>query len=229
METKFKCAWCGKDFQRKSWYDKHTCEQKKRFLQSHNMDVILAGKLYDHWCKRRGYVTRQGYDIKKFLRSPFYNTFIKLVEHSHKNYLISPYIYLDWIIDHDIPEKKWFNESSLSSYRTYMRKNDDPAKHVEISVRNAMKWCTENEAPLAQFFSRITPGQALAMILTNQLMPWVVFGYDHAVATLLSRFDDEKLEALKEKVNVDHWIDKVAKRPDDVRLVSELCANSFGA
>ena len=48
-ERKYKCEFCERTFVRKTWFEKHTCDKKQRFLDRHNIVALRAHRLFNHW------------------------------------------------------------------------------------------------------------------------------------------------------------------------------------
>lgn len=224
VKRKFRCAFCEKVFTRKSWYEKHMCDKKKRFLDRNNINKIKAHRLFNHWQRRTG-LLRRGKEktFEEFCKSPYYNTFVNLVEFTNREYVVSSFKYIDWLVEHNVPEKKWFNERGLEKYRDYLRKAEDPEYQAKTSCQNIEVWCEDNDVPIVEFFSRIQPGQALNMVRENKLSPWVLFSYNQCLEELTSRFDGEVLFTLNEHINVSYWLDKVQRNRESSLLVDKLC------
>lgn len=222
---KYRCTFCNRNFKRKSWYDKHMCDKKQRFLDSHNITIIRAHRLFNHW-QRKARLLRRGQEktMEEFCKSPFYNGFVKLAEFVTTEYVVSGFKYIDWLVDNEIPEVKWCNARDLDAYREYLREAEDPSSQAETSCKNIRVWCSENgvDTPI-QFFKSIPTSQALNMVRENKLSPWLLFGYDPCVEDLTARMvDTDVMHALNDHINLKHWLEKVEDEAS-VALVTELC------
>ena len=226
LEIKFRCTFCDKTFSRESWYKKHMCEKKRRFIAANSITSIAGHRLFNHW-QRRAKLLRRGKEktMTEFCRSPYYNTFIKLAEFVSRVNVITGYSYVDWLVDNKIPEKKWTDEEgqSMQGYFDYIRKSEDPETQAISSCKNIMEWCDVKGIAPDIFFEKITPGQALNMVRANELSPWVLFGYDPSLASLVSRFSDEVFFTLNEHINTRYWTDKIAKDQESAQRVTDCC------
>lgn len=229
-EKQYKCSFCGRGFTRQSWYEKHMCDKKKRFLDRNNITVIRAHRLFNHW-QRRSRLLRRGIEksMEDFCKSPYYNTFVKLSEFTTTNYVVSGYKYIDWLVDNEIPEARWCNERDLDEYRAYIRESEDPERQAETSFKNIRVWCNDHGVEKTQFFRRISPGQALNMVRENKLSPWVLLGYDPCIEDLTSRFEGEMLFALNDHINVQYWLDKTQEDDEGRTKVSEVLDANLNA
>lgn len=222
-ERRYTCTFCEREFVRKTWFEKHLCEKKKRFLDRNNITVIKAHRLFNHWQRRTGLLRRSNVKtMEEFCKSPFYGAFVRLSEFTASEYVVSGFKYIDWLVDNDVPEKQWCNPRDLDDYRAYLRDSEEPETQAETSCKNIRVWCADNGVTMPEFFRSITPGQALNMVRENKLSPWVMMGYQPCIDELVSRFGDEMLFTLNEHINVPYWLDKVDTEADNVAKVREL-------
>ena len=222
-ERVYKCTFCEREFVRKTWYEKHMCDKKRRFLDRNNITTIRAHRLFNHW-QRRTRLLRRGQmkSMDEFMRSPFYNAFVNLAEFTTAEYVVSGFKYVDWLVDNEIPQVKWCNPRDLDDYRTYLRESEDPEAQAETSCKNIRVWCADNGIQMPEFFKTITPGQAFNMVRENKLSPWVLLGYQPAVRDLTSRFKQDMLFQLNEHINVQYWMDKADGDAEAVARVTSL-------
>lgn len=217
MPSKFRCPYCQKVYSRESWFRKHDCEKRKRFEQVHNMDFIRGHHIYTHWRRRNGWLRRSKEPTaQEFIGSPFYTSFMNLVKFTQENWVISSMRYLDFLIDMRIAEAKWMHDETLRSYRDHIRRNDDPMEQIKTTYEAVKKWCEKNEIAPIQFFAKIGPGTALQMVTTNQISPWVLFGYDRSISDLLGRVNDDWMCSVNEFLNTNYWIGRL-KASHDLR------------
>ncbi len=224
----FRCAYCNKGYTRESWFRKHRCAKQDRFEQRNRMDFRQGLRLYTHWRVRNGYVTRgKPVTAEKFVSSQFYNAFMTLVKYTSDNWVITSIRYLDFLIDYHIGDAKWTNDDTLKTYREYIRRHEDPISQSKITYEAIISWCDKNSVDRREFFVKIPPGVALKMIASNQLSPWVLFGYDRA-RDLLNRVNDDWLCSVNEYINNKYWIGKIADSEDRQRSIQTECERLFG-
>lgn len=228
LQKKYRCNFCDKTFIRKSWHERHTCEKKKRFLERNDIFTISGHRLFNHWQRQTG-LLRRGKEktLEEFCRSPYFNLFKNLAVYTEQNYVVSKYQYLDWLIEKKISEKRWHHQTILNRYRNSLLK-EDPDKQVKTSIKNILEWCEDKNVKSSEFFVSITPGQALNMVRSTQLSPWVLFGYDEAVEELVDRFEGEIWSALDDHINVNHWIEKVKRNEEVTQRMNSYCKRILG-
>ena len=224
MKRKYRCSFCNKEFTRESWYKKHVCEKKKRFMDSNNLHYIAGHRLFNHWQERSGLLRRgKPKDFEDFCKSPFFNSFVQLAIFVHDNHIVSGYKYVDWLVDNQIKEAAWLSKSGLEKYRDWLRRSEDPTAQVVETCQFILDWCEEKEEQPATFFKRITPGQALNMVRKNQLSPWVLLCYDPSVEDLIPRFEGEVLFRLDDHIKINYWLNKIEADEASVELVKQRC------
>jgi len=228
LQRKYKCTFCEKDFTRKSWYERHLCEKKKRFLDSNNITHIRAHRLFNHWQKAEGFM-RKGKQktYEEFCKSPYYGLFVRLSEFTERVYVISSYKYLDWLIENKKKEADWFDERGLQEYQNFIRHIEDPEVQAKTTCANIKTWCNSKGIDPDNFFGSISPGQALSMVRENKISPWVLFGYSPSMENLVSRMQGEVLFGLDEHINVNWWLDRVEEEKGKVNQVIKCCEESL--
>jgi hypothetical protein len=222
-ERKFKCTFCDRDFVRKTWYEKHMCDKKKRFMDRNNISVIRAHRLFMHW-QKRARILRRGNEktLDEFLKSPYYASFIRLAEFTTTEYVVSGFKYIDWLVENRIPEVKWCNARDLDGYRVYLRESEDPETQATTSCKNIRVWCVDNGVEMPEFFKSISPGQAMNMVKENKLSPWVLLGYQPCIEGLTARFKQDMLFRLNEHINVPYWLEKTECDTDGIAKVKSV-------
>lgn len=228
IPNKFRCPYCHKVYARESWFRKHTCDKKLRFEQVHNMDFIRGHHIYTHWLRRNRWMRRgKEPSAADFINSPFYTPFMELVKFTGDNWVITSLRYLDYLIDHNVGQVKWCSEDTLRSYRDHIRRHDDPTDQVRVSADAIEKWCEKNNVIMREFFAKIGPGTALQMVVTGQVSPWVLFGYDRSVNDLLSRMNGDWISSVNEFLNNNYWINRLQHAPDVRTAIQTECERLF--
>jgi hypothetical protein len=227
MPSKFRCPYCQRVYARESWYRKHqeVCEKKQKFEQTHNMDFIRGHHLYTHWLRKNRWLRRKEEPTATdFINDKlFYNKFMELVKFTTDNWVITGMKYLDYLIDHGVGGPKWCSEETLRAYRDYIRRNDDPINQTRTTVDVIMKWCEKNEVDRREFFAKVGPGIAFQMVVSNQISPWVLFGYDRAISDLLSRVTGDWVCSVNEFLNNTYWINRIKNSPDTKEAIQTEC------
>jgi hypothetical protein len=192
------------------------------------MDFGRGLRIYTHWRIRNGYLKR-GKNItpKEFISSPFYDSFMNLVKFTSENWVITSLRYLDFLIDYRVAEPKWMKEETLKAYREHSRLNDNPIAQTKETFEAIKHWCEKNSVDRHEFFAKVPPGQALQLITTNRLSPWVLFGYDRAVAELLARMNDDWICSVNEFLNNLYWINRIKTAEQISEAIQAECERLF--
>lgn len=223
IKRTYKCHFCGKSFARETWFKKHMCEKKARFMESHNISTIRAHRLFNHWQRRSG-ILRKGKEksMEDFCKSPLFITFKRLEEFANERALFSAFKYVDWIVENAIPEKKWYEPETVAEFEAFMRDTTSPARQARSTLRYIRLYCMEKDMNPNSFFDEISVSKAMSMIQANQISPWVLFGYEPAVVGLLDRFQGEMLYRLDEHLNIPYWLERVRNEPEASQEVVDI-------
>jgi len=229
LARKWKCAFCDREFTRETWFKRHACEKKKRFMQAHSISAQKAYRLFSHWQTRTG-LTRRGRPktMEEFCRSPLYNTFARLVEFTNENYVVSTFTYLDWLVETAVPDYKWTDTRTVELFLTDYRAYQVPGEQAKATAENIKHWCGTQGYALKEFFDVVKPSQVLDMVREARLSPWVLFSYAPALK-MVERLDDDAFFRLDEYVNAQHWIDEIESHPEDKAAVLACMEATFGS
>lgn len=219
LKKEFKCAFCDRKFTRKVWYDRHTCDKKKRFMTANSINVQKAYRLFIHWQRRTG-LLRRGKEktMQDFCRSPFYQTFINLVEFAAKQYVVSGFLYIDWLAEKRIPDFKWTDRAQAEAFMADYRKYQIPEEQAKATAENIRAWCRDQGFSVREFFDVVSPSQTMTMVREGRLSPWVLFAYEPAMR-MVERLDDHTFFSLDEYLNTQHWMEEIERNASDSDLV----------
>lgn len=222
----FKCTFCNKTFKRKSWYEKHLCEKKRRFMESNNISTIRAHRLFNHWQTRTGFLKKgKTKDLASFCKSPYYNSFIGLAEFCVKEFVVTSYRYVDWLVENRIPDFLWKSKDTLEQYREYTNNDGNISNQVNFSCNQIRTWCHDNKINSPQmFFSSVPSIVALDMIRRNKITPWILFCYPNCLENLTIRLLDnsELHHELNDYCDFHYWGNKI-KEQHIVDEVIDIC------
>ena len=223
LERVYKCQFCGKGFKRQVWYNKHTCEKRKRFEERFNVSTIKAHKLFTHWQRRSGFSRQgKGKTMDEFLKSPYFLSFKALAEFGVENKISSTFKYLDWLIELRLPDRQWCEMKTLKSYFDHERVAENAEVQTKETLTHMRLWANEQQKPLKEFFRIITPSRVVSMVRMNQLSPWVLLGYEASLNQLINRLDETVLQILNEHINIDYWIEKIDRDHSSVEKMKSL-------
>ena len=229
IKKQYVCQYCGKSYARKSWYDKHKCKKKEIFETKTNLDLIITLKLYNHWLRRSSFLKKKSKDktTEELVESRYNKYFFDLNAFSKENFVISPFKYLDWLIDNRIQTKYWCTQDALLYYREHIIENDTPENQVKMSLKYVEGWCLDNNVDPINFFSTIMPVKAVEMILDGELSPWFLLASDASQKDLIPRFTDQHLHEIDEKINVEYWLQKLDEQQEIVENMNNYINNAL--
>lgn len=227
----YRCIHCDKTFTRESWFKRHMCDKKKQFNALNNLDQIKALKLFNHWLRRNNYIKKKSAErtMQDFQKSEYAKLFLQLVEFTNNVYVITPFKYLNWLIDHNVKSHNWCREGTVEKYRDHVARADDALVAARASFHWVRDWCDEKGWPINQFFTKVGVGDAVFMVTSLRLSPWVLLGYDASLEQLVERIDHERFLILDEHINLQYWLDRMENNPDKRQAVNDFCAEHFHA
>lgn len=231
IKRMYRCIHCDKTFTRESWFKRHMCEKKKQFHTVNNLDQIKALKLFNHWLRRNNYIKKKSAErtMQDFQKSEYAKTFLDLVKFSNEVYVVTPFKYLNWLMDHNVKAHNWCKETTVNLYRDEVARADDALVAARASFHWVRDWCDEKQWPINRYFADVGVGDAIFHVTSLRLSPWVLLGYDASLEQLVERIDHERFLILDEHIGLQWWLDRLEKNPDQRAAVNEFCAENFRA
>lgn len=228
LKKVFRCIHCEKPFIRESWYRRHMCKKKEKFSRATNLDQIKALKLFNSWRRQSGFAKRgKDVDMSAFQKSPYAKLFLDLVEWTNANWTVTAFKYLGWLIQHNVPAHNWCTDRSLKNFREFSVTHDDHMRQTENTFHFIRDYCATKDWAINEFFRKIGLGDAMHLIETYKISPWVLLGFDAAVLGLMDRFDHEQTLTLDERISLSYWLEQIEADPVRRAEINAYCVERF--
>lgn len=224
LDTVYKCHFCNKSYDRKSWFDKHNCKKANTYWATNEKTLNSSYNLFVYWQKRTG-LMRKGKTktFEEFNKSWFFAIFKDLVVYLDKNYIINYNLYIDFIVDKDIKEKSWKNQDLLVHYKKYSLEKEsymEQALSTKIYIKN---WCDKNNIKEEDFFDVISNGQYVEMITNLNIKPWVIFSSEKSIKKISSEnFPINMIDKIDKIYNIVEWDIKIKQNPNFAKIVNDV-------
>ena len=97
LKQSYKCRYCDKEFRKESTLAAHLCEQKRRWQQKDETGVQWGLQAYLKFYEMtQGSAKLKSYE--DFVKSPYYNAFVKWGRHCVGIRGINPSQFLEWLL-----------------------------------------------------------------------------------------------------------------------------------
>jgi hypothetical protein len=198
----------------------HMCEQKRRHLARTEKHVQIGYQAYN-----RFYQLTQKFQGNKtyeaFAKSPYYNAFIKFGSFVSNVNPLYPDNYIDWVVTSNVKLDHWCRQELYDKYVLDLIKTENVETALQRSLAHMMDWAEEKNAVWNHYFDYVSLSRATFDIRDGKVSPWVILN-SVSGKTMLSKFNDEQLEAVSAVIDPEFWIKKFRKQKSDVELVKQV-------
>ena len=134
LKQTYKCRYCEKEFRKESSLMVHLCEPKRRWQQEKEVGVQLGLKAYLRFYEMtQGSAKLKSYE--DFVKSPYYNAFVKWGRHCVGIRAVNPGQFLEWLLKNNKKIDHWLKDEFYVTYlHEYLRR-----EAVQDALERALK------------------------------------------------------------------------------------------
>ena len=224
VEQAYICQYCNNKFAKEKTLAVHVCEQKRRALAKTERHVVLGYDTYNKFYKMsQNAKSDKTYD--EFARSPYYNAFVKFGSFVSNVNPLYPDKFIHYVVTSGVRLDHWCRDELYDNYVINLVKTEAVETALERSVTHMMNWGESNNAPWNHYFLYVSLSRATFDIKDGKISPWLLLNSNNGKA-LLKKLSDDQLEAISSVLDLQFWMNKFKKRPDDVELVKQVVKES---
>ena len=221
----YTCEYCGNGYMREKTLAAHMCEPKRRHLQKDEKRVRHGFYAFQRFYKLSA-GTKKEKTYEDFVRSPYYNAFVKFGSFISNVRPLYPERYIDHVVTSGVKLDHWCKDEMYEKYVLDLILKEDVTTALERSIQTMLEWASENEpAPWNHYFQHISLNRAVWHIKDGKVSPWLILNCPTG-KEMLSKFNDEQLGLVYHVINPEHWAVRFKRHPQDVALVKEVVKES---
>jgi hypothetical protein len=223
-EKPYQCEYCGNGYMREKTLAAHMCEPKRRCLQKDEKRVR-----YGLYAFQRFYAlsagTKKEKTYEEFMKSPYYNAFVKFGSFVSNVKPLYPEKYIDYVVTSGVKLDHWCRDEMYEKYALELILKEDVTTALERSVKNMMEWAEEKGSAWNHYFNYVSTNRAVWDIRDGKVSPWLVLNC-RSGKEMLGKFNDEQLGLIYHVINPEHWALRFKRQSKDVELVKEIVKES---
>jgi len=224
VDQAYICQYCNNKFAKEKTLAVHVCEQKRRALAKTERHVVLGYDTYNKFYKMsQNAKSDKTYD--EFARSPYYNAFVKFGSFVSNVNPLYPDKFIHYVVTSGVRLDHWCRDELYDNYVINLVKTEGVETALERSITHMMSWGESNNAPWNHYFLYVSLSRATFDIKDGKISPWLLLNSNNGKA-LLKKLSDDQLEAISSVMDLQFWMNKFKKRPDDVELVKQVVKES---
>lgn len=206
-------------FKHETWFIRHMCELKRRFLQRDDKSVKLGYMAFQQFYQRSMRKPAPSYD--KFSASNLYTGFVRFGRYVIDLQVVKPLSFLDFLLSVETPIDRWTKPILYETYIRELNKNEAPLDALERNFLLMQQWANNTGDRWQDFFRRVEPPLAALWIGSGRISPWVLFVASSA-HDLLSRFSPEQNFILDAAIDPVFWRLKIKHHQADVDIIRAM-------
>lgn len=223
MTNKFECSFCKKEFVREKSLINHLCEMKRRWDNQDEKYVQIGFNTWLKWYElsNTNINNNKRYSYEDFMRGKYYMAFIKFGQHVLETKMLNPTQFIRFVIKNHIRLDDWRKDSVYETYVRDVCKREDVETALERYVEIIMGWSRENDEPLTDFFDKVHPNEALKLIRSGRISPWIILN-STTIYKLFERMSDEQISIVNNFIDVNSWKVRMLKHKEDRIFVNTI-------
>ena len=206
LKQTFKCRYCEKAFAKESTLSVHLCEPKRRWQQEKETGVQLGLRAY-----LRFYEYSQGSAKLKsyadFVKSPYYNAFVKFGRYCQDIRCINYSNYLDWLLKNNKKIDNWTSDKMYSEWLPDYLKKEAPQDALERALKEMTDYADNNpdlKNGFTDYFRYGNSNRIVHHIATGRISPWIVYNCVSGVE-FLDGLTEEQVGIVLPHIDPEYW------------------------
>jgi len=223
----YKCRYCEKDFSKESTLAVHLCEPKRRWQQERETGVQLGLRAYLRFYEiTQGSAKLKSYD--DFVKSPYYNAFVKWGRHMVGIRGINPPQFLEWLLKNNKKIDQWLKDDFYVEYLHEYLRREATQDALERALKEMQDYADDHpelKNGFSDYFRYGNSNRICHHIATGRISPWIVFNAQSGVECL-ENLTEEQVGMILPWIDPDHWQRKFKDYLADTEWVKDILAKA---
>lgn len=220
LTSKYTCEYCGKSYVKESTLLAHMCEPKRRWLQQDEKRVQVGFYAFQRFYKlSAGHKKEKTYE--DFVKSSFYNAFVKFGSFVNNVRPLYPDKYIDWVVTSNVKLDHWCREEMYEKYANELIRKEGVETALERSINTMVRWAKDKDSTYNHYFLYASTNRITWDIKDGKISPWLVLNCTSG-KNVLNNLNDEQLGMLNNVLDPQHWALRFKRQPKDVELVKQI-------
>jgi hypothetical protein len=214
------CKYCNKSFTRPSTFQTHVCEQKRRHAartEKHSM-IALQAFIRFHELNSASH-NKKTFD--DFVKSPYYNAFIKFGSFINNTKPLYPSKFIDWMVKSNEKIDHWCREALYEKYVISLIYSESVNTALERTIVHMQLWAEKNKSEWTNYFKDVNANVAFFDIKDGKVSPWLLLNCDSGIL-MLGRLNDEQLNKVAMMLDTKKWGNIFKQQKQDLAFVDQV-------
>jgi hypothetical protein len=219
----YKCRYCEKTFRKESSLAVHLCEPKRRWQQEKEVAVQLGLKAYLRFYEiTQGSAKLKSYE--DFVRSPYYNAFVKWGRHMVAIRGVNPTAFLEWLLKNNKKIDHWCKDGFYVEYLHEHLRREAVQDALERALKEMQAYADDHlelKNGFVDYFRYGNSNRVCHHIATGRISAWIVYNCASGVE-FLDDLTEEQVAILLPWIDPDHWQRKFVDYVADTEWVKDI-------
>lgn len=219
-ENQLVCEFCEQKFTSETWFFKHVCKYKQRYL---NKDLQSNRIAYQAWVDyyRKNFPQTKKTQYTDFIKNSLYEAFARFGNYCTEAKVINTPRYLDWLVKHNIRIDNWNSDTNYTKFLIEYLRVEDPYDAIHRSVETLFDLAETEEILGKDYLKYGNTNKICYNITTGKISPWIL--YQSKTGThFLETINPDHVKLIFDYINPELWAIKFNKNKEIVKEVKEL-------
>ena len=196
------------------------CEPKRRWLQKDEKSVQLGFYAFQRFYKLSA-GTKKEKTYEEFVKSSFYNAFVKFGSFVSNVRPLYPDRYIDWVVTSRVKLDHWCKDEMYETYANELIRKEGVETALERSINTMAEWAKEHDSSYNHYFLYASTNRITWDIKDGKISPWILLNCESG-KEVLNNFNEEQLAMLTNVLDPKHWSIKFKRQKKDIELVQQV-------
>tara|TARA_B100001287_G_scaffold176797_1_gene149067 strand:- start:8523 stop:9203 length:681 start_codon:yes stop_codon:yes gene_type:complete len=220
LTSKYTCEYCKRSYTKESTLIAHMCEPKRRWLQKDEKSVQLGFYAFQRFYKLSA-GTKKEKTYEEFVKSSFYNAFVKFGSFVSNVRPLYPDRYIDWVVTSRVKLDHWCKDEMYETYANELIRKEGVETALERSINTMAEWAKEHDSSYNHYFLYASTNRITWDIKDGKISPWILLNCKSG-KEVLNNFNEEQLAMLTNVLDPKHWSIKFKRQKKDIELVQQV-------
>lgn len=219
-KTIHKCDFCEHTFTSEKIFMKHSCRLKLRWNQRDLAPNRLGFQCWLAFYKKT-HISHKNNSVQDFIRSPYFNAFVKFGLYCVDTKVINPMAYVDWLLASNVKIDYWNKDTNYTKFLVEYLRLEDPYDSIARSVEETANLLEEQTPNTKDFFRLVSPYKICQSVTKGKISPWVLYQSDSGIQ-FLSTLTEDNVKIIIDYIDPEKWNAKFLRDPKQTKQIKQL-------
>lgn len=197
------CDFCSREFKRASSFEKHMCEQKRRFNSRNEPGPRLGFYAYSHFYKINSRGSKQK-TVDEYIKSPYYKAFTKFGQYCVDVKVINPNGFVQWLLKKNKGIDYWTSDKLYTEFLVEYLVVEPVADALARSIEWSIDWGERTEGVPKDCLRYGNPNVIVYAITGGRISPWVLYACESG-QKFLEKLDSALMGIIWSYIDSGRW------------------------